>query len=68
MHPLLCEGLVTAHEREMAVALARRQPWDGPVRRRRRPPARIAIGMRLIGLGLRLVDPGGTLPLGHDLA
>ena len=70
MHPLICEAMITARQREISTSLARR-PWVEPrvpSRGRSRRPARVAVGMRLIGLGLRLVDPAGRLPLGHDLA
>ena len=70
MHPLVCEAMIAARQREIAASLARR-PWVEPrarASRRARRPARVAVGMRLIGLGLRLVDPAGKLPLGHDLA
>jgi hypothetical protein len=62
--------MIATRQREIAASLARR-PWVEPrarASRGPRRPARVAVGMRLIGIGLRLVDPGGNLPLGHDLA
>jgi hypothetical protein len=42
-------------------------PTPRPPRRPRRR-ARVAVGMRLIGLGLRLVDLPGDLQLSHEPA
>ena len=60
MHPYFSEALMAARRRDLDAALAR--PHRVAVRRagrtpRRRPP-RLVLGMGLIGLGLRLVDPG----------
>jgi hypothetical protein len=60
MHPLICEAMVAARRRDIEAALVHRS-WVGDVprsRRRARRPARVILGMRLIGLGLRLVDIG----------
>jgi hypothetical protein len=58
VHPYFSEALIAARRRDLEAALAR--PHRVAVRRagrtRRRP--RVALGMGLIGLGLRLVDNG----------
>jgi hypothetical protein len=60
VHPYLSEPMMAARRRDLEAAMARSHRVavlraDRP--RRRRPP-RVALGMGLIGLGLRLVDPG----------
>ena len=67
MHPFLAEAMVQARRRE-AAALARRWVPAAPRHRRTRCRARVAVGVRLISLGLRLVDVPAHLPLGHDPA
>jgi hypothetical protein len=64
----MAEAMVEARRCELR-ALARRPVRAAlPARRRSRRRARVAVGMRLIGLGLRLVDIPANLPLGHDPA
>jgi hypothetical protein len=59
VHPIIAEALVTARQAdiERAARAPRHALDDGrPVRAGVRRPARVAVGMRLIDLGLRLVD------------
>ena len=60
VHPYFSEALVAARRRDLEAALARPHRVAvrraGRTRQRRRP--RVALGMGLIGLGLRLVDNG----------
>ena len=58
MHPMLLEALVAARQADIqrAVASHRHAGDDRGRRAARRRPARVAVGMRLIDLGLRLVD------------
>ncbi len=67
MHPFLAEAMTAARRRELEVWARRPVPAPGP-RLRPRRPARVAVGMRLIGWGLRLVDLPADLPLGHEPA
>jgi hypothetical protein len=65
MHPFLAEAMFDARRREIE-ALARRCAPAAPRRRRRGGRARVAVGVRLINLGLRLVGFPANLPLGHE--
>lgn len=60
MHPYFSEALIAARRRDLEAALARPHAvaarQAGRRRVRRRP--RVALGMGLIGIGLRLVDNG----------
>jgi hypothetical protein len=66
VHPLLAEALVAAHQADIdrAVRAPRLTARDlaSPAAPRRRP-ARVAVGMRLIDLGLRLVDVTPAAPV-----
>ncbi len=53
--------LIAARQAEIEARLARSFPGSRRPRRSRRP-VRVAVGMRLIGVGLRLVDTGGARP------
>ena len=65
MHPFLAEAMTDARRREVEVEARRRVPTARPPRRPRRR-ARVAVGIRLIGLGMRLVDLPGDLQLSHE--
>jgi hypothetical protein len=67
MHPFLAEALTEVRRRDLEAQL-RRRCVAAPRRGRARSRARVAVGVRLIGLGLRLVDLPANLPLGHDAA
>jgi hypothetical protein len=62
MHPLLYEAMVEARQADLERAgRAPRLVRVGRVRRHRRP-TRVAVGMRLIDVGLRLVDIAPSSP------
>ncbi len=64
MHPFISEAMVAARQRDIEASLAHRH-WSHAERRARgrtRRPPRVALGMSLIGLGLRLVDVGAQVP------
>jgi hypothetical protein len=68
MHPLLAMAVADARRRELE-ALAHRRVFSAPRRRSRsRGRARVAVGTRLIGIGLRLVDLPANAPVGPDWA
>jgi hypothetical protein len=67
MHPFLAEAMTDARRRELEAGARRRVPALRP-RRLPRRRARVAVGMRLIGWGLRLVDLPADLQLGHEPA
>ncbi|HVM66995.1 MAG TPA: hypothetical protein VMU14_19160 [Acidimicrobiales bacterium] len=67
MHPFLAEAMTDVRRRDLEAQLRRRSAAP-PRRGRARSRARVAVGVRLINLGLRLVDLPANLPLGHDPA
>jgi len=63
VHPFITIALIEARQADLERAA--RLPYRGPearAQRRPRPPARVAVGMRLIELGLRLVDIAPASP------
>ena len=68
MHPMLATAMAEARRTELEELARRRVLLAAGRPRRSRRRARVAVGVRLIGLGLRLVDLPGHPPLDPDWA